>query len=340
MNKTITVICAVAITLLAAVAVSAQNGTTTTPTPAPSKTATSEALVSTPAATAISLTSVTLEPNVSFQPLTQENMTRLTGNVQRPNGIAWFNGKLYTACSGDGTVYEIDDTTGDTRTLIYGVKNAQSLYVEADANDELTLWVPDYAANVFSKVTRSGVQTIIGDLQTPWGISYIDDQQFLITSVLGNSIHLVSRSGDDQVLRDDLTAPMGIAHDDETVYVANYGSTRRSIEWYALDPLLNGEPDVEATSHTLVSGLQNTTGLQLGADGMLYFAYALGNRGMVGRVDPQVCRANGGCSNDQVEIVLYSDLSAPLAGLTVTPDLRLYVHTMFVPDLYWAKLGD
>ncbi len=66
----------------------------------------------------------------------------------------------------------------------------------------------------------------------------------------------------------------------------------------------------------LVSGLQNTTGLQLGTDGMLYFAYALGNRGMVGRVDPQVCLANGGCSNDQVEIVLYSDLSAPLAGLT------------------------
>ncbi len=337
MKKTITIFCAGWI-LLVAMAASAQSGTIT-PTPAPSKTPTDAPSISTPAVTA-PLSSATLEPNASFQSLTQENMTRLTGNVQRPNGIAWFNGKLYTACTGDGTVYEIDDTTGDTRTLIYGVKNAQSLYVETDANDELTLWVPDYAANVFSKVTRNGVQTIVKDLQTPWGISYVDDQQFLITSVLGNSIHLVSRSGDDQVLRDDLTAPMGIVHDDKTVFVANYGSTRRSVEWYALDPLLNGEQDAEPTNHVLVSGLQNTTGLQLGPDGLLYFAYALGNRGMVGRVDPQVCLANGGCTNEQVEIVLYSDLSAPLAGLTITPDLRLYVHTMFTPDLYWAKLDN
>ncbi len=90
---------------------------------------------------------------------------------------------------------------------------------------------------------------------------------------------------------------MGIVHDDQTLYVANYGSTRRSIEWYSLISTLVSGQDAEPTRIiVLVSGLQNTTGLQLGSDGKLYFAYALGNRGLVGRVDPQVCLANGGCT--------------------------------------------
>jgi hypothetical protein len=87
-----------------------------------------------------------------------------------------------------------------------------------------------------------------------------------------------------------------------------------------------------------VSGLQNTTGLQLASDGYLYFAYSLGTRGIVGRVDPLVCMENGGCTNEQVEIVVYTELQAPLAGLTITPDMRLFVHTMFSPDLYWARI--
>ena len=104
---------------------------------------------------------------------------------------------------------------------------------------------------------------------------------------------------------------------------------------------MNNVKDTDnSVNHVLVSGLQNTTDVQLGADGYLYFAYALGNRGLVGRVDPKVCQANGGCTNDQVEIVLFSDLDAPLAGLTITPDMRMFVHTMFKPEIYWAKLGD
>ncbi len=297
-------------------------------TPAPSKTPTL-------AATIVGQST----PEAHFKPLSQSDLTSLTGNVQRPNGLAWFKGKLYTACSGDGTVYEIDDTTGDTRTVIYGVRNAQTLYVEEDARQNLTLWVPDYAANTLSKVTHSGVEPVVRDLHGPWGIAYVDDQHFMITNLLANTLDLVSRDGDDQVLLDTLNAPMGIVHDDQTLYVVNYGSTRRSVEWYDYQALLNGKTDQTPTNHVLVSGLQNATGIQLGADGKLYFAYALGNRGLVGRVDPQVCRENGGCTNDQVEIVLYSDLATPLAGLTLTPDMRLFVHTMFVPDLYWAKIN-
>lgn len=324
MIKTIALLFAAALLALTATLAVAQSEST--PTPAPSKTPTA-------------MVGGESTPEAHFTPLSQADMTPLTGNVQRPNGLAWFRGKLYTACSGDGTVYEIDDTTGATRTVIYGVRNAQSLYVEEDARQNLTLWVPDYAANTLSKVTRNGVEPVVRDLHGPWGISYVDDQHFLITNLLSNTLDLVSRSGDDQVLLDTLNAPMGVVHDDQTLYVVNYGTTRRSVEWYDYQAVLKGQQDQTPTNHILVSGLQNATGLQLGADGKLYFAYSLGTRGLVGRVDPQVCRDNGGCTNDQVEIVLYSDLATPLAGLTLTPDMRLFVHTMFVPDLYWAKIS-
>ncbi|MFN8448338.1 MAG: hypothetical protein U0521_07045 [Anaerolineae bacterium] len=112
------------------------------------------------------------------------------------------------------------------------------------------------------------------------------------------------------------------------------------MEWYALDDVLGGTADPADANHVLVSGLQNTTGLQLGSDGKLYFSYSLGNRGLVGRVDPAVCLDNGGCTNDQVEIVLYSDLTVPIAGFTVTPDMRMFLHTMFVPDIYWAQIPE
>lgn len=274
----------------------------------------------------------------TFEPLTQADLTLLTGNVQRPNGITWMGGKIYTACTGDGTVYVIDDTTGETRTLIYGVRNAQTLYVEADNSNNVTLWVPDFAANVLARVSRSGVVPVVRDLNGPWGIDYVDEDRFLVTQLLSNNLVLLSRDGDNQVVLEGLSAPMGIVHDDATIYLANYGSTRRSIEWYDYEAVLGGADAVEG-NHVLVSGLQNATGVQLGSDGKLYFAYALGNRGVVGRVDPEVCKANGGCTANQVEVVLYSDLAVPLAGLTITPDMRMFIHTMFTPDLYWTQIN-
>ena len=141
-------------------------------------------------------------------------MSVLTGNVQKPNGLSWFNNKIYTACSGDGTVYEIDDTTGTTRAYIYGIKNAQTLYVENDANNALTMWVPDYQSNTLTKVTRSRIETVVRNLNGPWGISYVDEQHFLVTSLLSNTINLLSREGDNQVLMENLSAPMGVVHDD------------------------------------------------------------------------------------------------------------------------------
>ena len=61
---------------------------------------------------------------------------------------------------------------------------------------------------------------------------------------------------------------------------------------------------------------------------------------MVGRVQPEKCSEQGGCSNEDVELVLYSDLEAPLAGLTISPDMRLFVHSLFSPDIYWAQLPE
>jgi hypothetical protein len=90
----------------------------------------------------------------------------------------------------------------------------------------------------------------------------------------------------------------------------------------------------------LVSGLQNPTNLVIGPDRWLYIAYSLGTRGIVGRVNPDICREKGGCTNLDVEIVLWSELAAPLAGLVITPDMRLFVHTMFGAEIYWVQLPE
>src|SRR5690606_11678235 len=117
------------------------------------------------------------------------------------------------------------------------------------------------------------------------------------------------------------------------------GSARRAIEWISKQEVFE---NAESTSETrpLVTGLQNTTSMVMAPDGYLYFAYALGTRGVVGRIDPQTCLGEGGCTNDQVEIVVFTELVAPLAGLTISPDMRLFVHTIFSPDIYWVQLGE
>ncbi|MBC7871351.1 MAG: hypothetical protein H7Y09_10980, partial [Chitinophagaceae bacterium] len=155
-----------------------------------------------------------------------------------------------------------------------------------------------------------------------------------ITNLSGNNIMFIGRDGQSRIVMDELRSPTGIAVDSNYVYVANNGSSRRSIEWIDKNALLQGD---NSLALPLVSGLQSTTGITLAADGYLYFTYALGTRGVVGRVDPEVCR-DGGCTNDQIEIVLYTDLLAPLAGLTISPDMRLFVHTIFRPEIYWVQL--
>ncbi|MCC6613348.1 MAG: hypothetical protein IT320_07700 [Anaerolineae bacterium] len=324
--RTFFVMLALCIAAVIVPAVSAQDDVS--PTPAPSKTPTATpAPTSTPRPATASLA----------QSFTQSDLTVLTGNVQRPNGIAFLDGLLYTACTGDFTVYQIDAETGRTMTYAGGVRNTHTLYVEMGDNDLPVLWVPDFQMNQLLRVVRGGVETISAGFDGPWGIAYLNEDEFLITNLLGNTLVVADREGETRTILDDLSNPSGIVIDDDTIFVGNNGSTRRAIEWYPLDVSESDAP-VADVGGPVVSGVQNVTGLALDADGMLYFAYALGTRGVVGRVDPQACIEQGGCGNSEVEVVLFTELSAPLAGLTISPDNRLFVHTMFAPDIYWVQL--
>lgn len=309
--------------------VSAQE--TVTPTPAPSKTPTAL-----PNQTPVSTnTPATVQAE---EPWTQADLSILTGNVQRPNGIVWHDGLLYAACNGDFTLYEVNPDTASTRTYIWGVRNAHTLYAENTSDGELNLWIPDYQTNQLLRVDRTGVTVISPDLNGPWGIAYLNDTQFLVTSLLGNSLLLADRNGETRPVLSALRSPTGVVVDRDYVYVANTGSARRAIEWGEIEPLLVDERVQEMEPRPLVSGLQNVTGLVMGPDEYLYFAYSLGTRGVVGRIDPGMCREAGGCTNEQVQIVVFTELAAPLAGLTISPDMRLFVHTMFSPDIYWVQL--
>lgn len=317
--------------------ISAQT-TEVAPTAAPSKTATFTPITAATVQVTPELDS--LAPalgQAAIEPLTQSDLTILTGNVQRPNGIAFFNEKLYTACNGDFTVYEIDSTTASTRTYIWGVRNAHTLYAENDGIGELNLWVPDFQQNQLVRVDRNGIDPVISDLQGPWGIAYLDESRFLVSNLLDDSIIVATREGEARRILTDLRSPTGIAVDADNIYLANTGSARRAIEWLAKAEVPAAEGDALPTPKPLVTGLQNTSGMVMAEDGYLYFAYSLGTRGVVGRVNPEQCRENG-CTNEQVEIVLYTELAAPLAGLAISPDMRLFVHTMFSPDIYWVQL--
>ncbi len=266
-------------------------------------------------------------------PFTQEDLQLIVGNVQRPNGIAWHEGELYTVCNGDWTLYRINDTTGDTITFVFGVKNGSDLIAESTENG-FDLWIPDGDSDTLWKVdhNRSAPLVINSDLISPWGIIRADDNSFLITSSRQNSILNVSESGVVEEVFTGLRSPTGIARDNDFIYFANGGSARRGLEWFeAVDDGTYTEPQ------PLVSGLQNITNVIIGNDGYLYFGYALGTRGVVGRVLPSNCRENG-CTNEDVEIVIFSDLPAPIAGLTISDDMRIFLHSRYRPEIYWVQI--
>lgn len=270
-------------------------------------------------------------------PLRQEQLFLLTGNVQRPNALFWYADYLYAACTGDSTLYEINSRDASTRPYIYGVLNAHSLHVDRDNSGTLTIWAPDYERDALLRVTRSGVREVRGDLDGPWGIAALGEQDFLVTSLKQNKAMLVYRGGAAREVIQGLRSPTGIALDEERVYVANTGSARRAIEWAPREEVLS-DSGVPADTRPLVTGLQNATSLVLAEDGWLYFSHSLGTRGVVSRVQPERCSVDEGCSNEDVEQVLFTDLEAPLAGLTISPDMRIFVHSMFSPDIYWARL--
>jgi hypothetical protein len=299
-----------------------------TPTPAPSKTP-----VDSPEAEATEAIS-----SEATETLLQGDLSIITGNVQRPNGFTWYENRLYTVCTGDSTIYEIDSTSGATRTYIWGIRNAHTLYAE-QGDGGATLWVPDFQSNRLLRVDRNGVEPINNALAGPWGISYLTDTEFLISNLQANNVIIINRTGQTKEIITGLRSPTGVATDADNIYVANTGSARRAIEWISKQEVLQNEGSTSET-RPLVTGLQNTTGMVMASDGYLYFAYSLGTRGVVGRVNPLTCLSEGGCTNDQVEIVVFTELTAPLAGLTISPDMRLFVHTIFSPDIYWVQLGE
>lgn len=308
-----------------------------TPTDAPSKTPGAEVTQTTPEPTQEQ--QETQQPQInttSITTYTQEDLTVLTGNVQRPNGITWHNGNLYTICSGDWTIYEINAESGSTITYIFGIRNAHSSYIENINSQEIELWVPDFDTNTLFRVNRNRAPIPIAtNLDGPWGIAYFDSDHFLVTNLLTNTISRVNRNGQNITVVSGLRAPTGIVVDSQYIYVANNGSARRAIEWIDREAIDTG--DINTTPQPLVSGLQNTSNLVMAEDGYLYFTYSLGTRGVVGRINPEECRDEG-CTHDQVEIVVYTELAAPLAGLTITPDMRLFVHSIFRPEIYWVDL--
>lgn len=276
------------------------------------------------------------EETVPFQVLTQQDLSVITGNVQRPNGMQWFGEKLYIICTGDWTIYEVDAITGSTRTYISGVRNGHAMHVEQSPEGQLFVWVPDAdTSRLLSVVQTNAPRPAAENLNSPWGMAVLDENTFLISSLGSNELMKVTRGGEVTVVAGEFRSPTGVAIDDERVYVANSGSSRRAIEWLDRESVETGST---AELQPLVRGLQNVSNIVYAPDGHLYFAYAIGTRGVVGRVDPGECAENGGCDNDQVELVLYTDLSAPLAGLTISDDMRLFVHTLFRPEIYWAEI--
>lgn len=315
-----------------------------TATPGPSKTPS-------PSETAISETEATVTIEIvsipQLNPLprsyTQEDLSVLVGNVQRPNGIAYIDNFLFTACNGDWTMYRIDSETGETITYVFGIRNTHQM-LSQETETGFNLWIPDFETNQFMRIdqTASAPQLISRDnLDGPWGIANLSEEQFLISNLRADNLVIVDTQGNSNIAVEGLRAPAGLIVDGDYVYLANNSSARRAIEWFSIDDLNIDEEGnvtvVDNITQPLVTGLQNTSSLVLADDGYLYFSYALGTRGVVGRVNAEECR-DGGCSNEQVEIVLFTELTAPLAGLTISPDMRLFIHTIYRPEIYWLQL--
>ena len=268
-------------------------------------------------------------------PVEQADLSVITGNVQRPNGMVYHDGTLYTVCNGDWTIYAVDADTGDTVTYVFGVRNAHALLAE-ETETGFDLTIPDFDQNGLFIVdeTRGAPSDQGGSYDSPWGIARLDAENILVTNLRSNDVIRVHESGVQAEVASGFRSPTGIAIDGDTVYIANTGSARRAIQWFTLD----AEGNQLGETQTLVSNLQNVTNLELAADGYLYFTYAQGTRGVIGRVEPSAC-LDGGCTDDDIELVVVTDLPAPLAGLTITSEMRLFIHAIYRPEIYSIELA-
>ncbi len=267
-------------------------------------------------------------------PLPVDQIHYLTGNVARPNGIGWYANKLYVVCSGDGTVYELDDQTGFTNTYIYGVKDAFSIYPEKGRDGTLYLWVPDAGSRSIVRVTPAEVETIVSGTGEPWSLIPYDVNSFLVSGLRANTVEQVTRDGERTAWITGLEDPTALVLHREYLYVANTGDLDRSIEWYPLTDIRAGNPEPSP----MLRGIEGITAMQIFSDGYLYFSYERDGRGLIGRIQPDICRDAGGCRADQVELVLDPRLNAPLAGLMITPDGRMFFHTRYGSVINWVQL--
>lgn len=268
-------------------------------------------------------------------PLAQSDFRVLTGTVRLPNGMYWYEGFLYVSCAGDATLYRLDARTGITQTYIIGLQNAHALYVEGGRGDDPIIWAVDSIQNRLVRISydQEALQTIWGGLKGGWGL--LPDaagEGFYLSQWGSDDILYVEREGQEsEVLLGGFQNPSGMALDGDYLYVTNNASTPRAVEWIDLS-------EDSPQARPLVKDLQNASQVVMAADGYLYIAYALAGRGIISRVKPEDCRAEG-CSNDDLELVIWTELSAPLAGLTISPDMQLFVHVMFGPEIYALDLA-
>ncbi|MEO1291096.1 MAG: hypothetical protein AAFV93_25460, partial [Chloroflexota bacterium] len=212
----------------------AQDDATATPgpskTPSPSETPAPDTDTSSEDVTAVA-DSTTDE--FQLRPLprsyTQEDLSVLVGNVQRPNGIVYFDDFLFTACNGDWTLYRIDSVTGQTITYVFGIRNAHQMVAqETDAG--FNIWIPDFDTDQLMRVdhTASAPRMVSNEnLDGPWGIGEIAPEQFLISNLRADNLVVADTSGNTQVAMEGLRAPAGIIIHGDYVYVANNSSARR-----------------------------------------------------------------------------------------------------------------
>lgn len=270
--------------------------------------------------------------------LAAEDLTALEPDVQRPNGLTVIDGNIYVACTGDGTLYEVEADSGRTLAYVYGVVDAHTLYAEP-VEEGPSLWIPDYGEGSLKHIADHDVETVAEGLEGPWGIAPVEDRGFLVTSQDAGRLSLIGRDGGQTVLLDGLDEPTGVVLDAASgwVYVANAADPDRTVAGYRLETLLgNGE---SATAEPVIRGLERPTGLALDADGQLYVAYEAEGLGLVARVDPAACRDRGGCEAEEVSLIVDTELPAPLAGLTLSSDGRMYLHTAYDGQVYWAQIA-
>ena len=130
-------------------------------------------------------------------PFLQSDLTLLMGNVQRPNGLVYFDGSLFTICSGDWTIYKVDAETGDSISFVFGVQNGNSLIAEStEAGFDLFVPDPDSGALWQLDQRRQAPVKVAEELAAPWGITRLGDDVLLVSDTRANAVFAINGDGE------------------------------------------------------------------------------------------------------------------------------------------------